>query len=390
MERPTRVIQPERAIARYGQLAERLLAALGETDPLADELIKTLNDPTIPFSQRDLDHWLKHGSLSTDELPTAAQRFFAQLESIPSWVDWKRVNKGGDVLFRSGILGGMVLGAKSLIYGYCAPGGNKPLVMSGRFRKMGKRRLGETSRFVEAVSQPGGMGRWGEGFAITVRVRLMHAQVRHLIWKSNTWEPDKWGAPINQHDMVATVLLFSSIVMEGLRQFGIQIAPQESDNMMQLWRYIGYLMGVKEELLPTSEKEANTIKQCIYETQAPPDDDARQLTRSLIDIPLIHSHNPQEEEAARKRIRVIEGICRGLIGDELADGLGLSRTPWRWAVPIAKQCIAPFDNIRRLLPPLHQLAITRGRAYWTFVIERDLQGKPTTFSRPTTLFSTPS
>jgi hypothetical protein len=49
-----------------------------------------------------------------------------------------------------------------------------------------------------------------------VRVRLIHARVRHALSRSPAWRPDAWGAPINQYDMAGTVLLFSSKLFEGL------------------------------------------------------------------------------------------------------------------------------------------------------------------------------
>src|SRR5207253_876560 len=94
-------------------------------------------------------------------------------ERIPAWVDWSLVDHGGEVLMRAGPLGGTVLGAESLVYGYCSPGGNKPLVMSGRLRQQAARRLNETARFVHATSLPRGLrppstGQpSGEGYRIT-------------------------------------------------------------------------------------------------------------------------------------------------------------------------------------------------------------------------------
>src|SRR5436190_2004130 len=82
---------------------------------------------------------------------------------------------------RRGLLGGLVLGARSLIYGYASPAGNKPLVLSGRLREAAAPRLHETSKFVSAIVRPGGLRPGGEGWRISVRVRLMHAQVRRMI-----------------------------------------------------------------------------------------------------------------------------------------------------------------------------------------------------------------
>jgi hypothetical protein len=45
------------------------------------------------------------------------------------------------VLLRTGFLGGIVLGFRSLVAGYCSPAGNKPLAFSGRLREAAPRRL---------------------------------------------------------------------------------------------------------------------------------------------------------------------------------------------------------------------------------------------------------
>jgi hypothetical protein len=43
--------------------------------------------------------------------------------------------RGGEVLLRHGFFGGIVLGFRCLVAGYCSPAGNKPLAFSGRLRE---------------------------------------------------------------------------------------------------------------------------------------------------------------------------------------------------------------------------------------------------------------
>ena len=66
------------------------------------------------------------------------------------------------------------------------------------------------------------------GWCLNVNVRLIHAQVRRMILCSGRWDADAWGAPINQHDELGTSLLFSVIVLEGLRQLGVRIAQADA------------------------------------------------------------------------------------------------------------------------------------------------------------------
>ena len=161
------------------------------------------------------------------------------------------------MLLRHGLLSGLVLGFKSLVLGYCSPAGNKPLVFSGRLTADVNRRLAETARFVEAVSHPRGLRFGAPGFTTTVRVRLIHARIRHALRHAPSWKTAEWGTPINQYDMAGTVLLFSSVLLEGLRDLGASVSADEEDAVLHQWRAIGRLMGVEDELLASSGWEAD-------------------------------------------------------------------------------------------------------------------------------------
>src|SRR5688572_29163272 len=131
----------ERFGARVDWLGNYLLAG----DPLADEAVAEL--AAVPDRQRVIDRALggaKSGVPALDALMAAVHK-------VPAWVRWEEVDRGGQVLFRAGVAGGIVLGAKALVYGYAAPAGNKPLVFSGQLKTQAPRRLNETAKFVAAV-----------------------------------------------------------------------------------------------------------------------------------------------------------------------------------------------------------------------------------------------
>ena len=102
------------------------------------------------------------------------------------------------------------------------------------------------------VTTPGGMERDQEGFKSAVRVRLMHSQVRAMLLQSDKWNM-AWGHPLNQWDSMATILEFSVIFLTGLRSLGFIFSKKEREAVVHLWRYVGYLMGVEERILPTCE-----------------------------------------------------------------------------------------------------------------------------------------
>lgn len=374
----------EAARARFGDRVDRLGAHLLQGDPAADDVIAAM--ATLPKGEG----WrLFERGLRGERIPGAPTELRHLIESaadVPAWVDWQTTDRGGEVLLRTGILGGMVLGARSLVLGYTTPAGNKPLVFSGRLKEQAGRRLNETARFVQAVARAGGMRPFADGWQITLKVRLIHAQVRSMILASGRWRGDEWGVPVNQHDMAATTLLFSSVMLDGLRKLGVRIERDEAEDYMHLWRWVGRVMGVDAGILPASEMEAHRLAELIAATQADPDQDSRDLTRALFDSGKIAAKTPRELRDAERRTRVGEMICRELIGDELADKLGVpSRPIHRAMMPLVRRFVASAGRVQRALPFGQRQAVEAGSRYWERVVTLGLEGTTYDFPLPKAL-----
>ena len=385
---PERVHNLAEARQRYGDRADRLVAWLTTCDPLADRLTEALM--ATPGGRGLFERALMNPTRPPGpDAPEPLRDFFAEVTRVPTWVDWGRVERGGRALHRAGFFGGITLGVKSLVYGYCAPAGNKPLVLSGQLARQTPRRLNETSRFVQAVTAPGGLRIGQDGFAIALRVRMIHARIRHLIRQSGRWRPERWGAPINQHDMLATNLLFSSVLLAGLRQLGFQLDRDEAEDYMHLWRVVGWLIGVHPELLPATEAEALDYEQLIFITQGLPDQDSRDLVDALLKAPL-HNIPPDATSAERARIqghvRFAQGLCRVMIGAELADALQIPSTPWEHAVVPVRAVVRGLEGLRRAVPGATEWAVEKGLAYWEHIIELGSEGRPALFEPPERLW----
>jgi len=378
---PSRFLVTPEAGRRFGDRLDRLAPYLTRVDPLADAVVEAFAALPPGEGFRRLERALTDGIGAVDGAPPALRALFERVDRIPFWVDWAAVERGGRAFLRAGPLGGIVLGLESLVLGYASPGGNKPLVFSGRLQEQAPRRLGETSRFVHAVSQAGGLRRSGDGLAITVKVRVMHAQVRRLLWQSGNWSVEPWGEPVNQHDMIGTILLFSVAMLDGFDKLGYRLAPREAEDLMHLWRYVGYLIGVEEELLPASRAEALETAAMIHATQGAPDDDARALVSALLESPLRGARTEEQRRAVRRRMPVIYGLCRALIGGELADRLAVPSSPWGRAIP-ALRPLASAAALANRLPVWRDLALDRGDRYWRTTVAEGLGRTPTNFAPP--------
>ncbi|HKT67841.1 MAG TPA: oxygenase MpaB family protein, partial [Terriglobales bacterium] len=182
----------ETAGAAHGTRAQKYVDFLWRTDPLADAVMEEF--ARIPEAEWRalLELALAKGIEGIPHAPEPLRALFQQLEDVPFWVDRERCNLGGATFMRCR-LGFAVLAMLSLPIIYSWPAGNKPLALSGQLVHRASQRLKDTTRYVFAVSQPDGLARFSEGFAMTVRVRLIHAQVRRLLLQSGQWRSDAWG-----------------------------------------------------------------------------------------------------------------------------------------------------------------------------------------------------
>lgn len=373
MQLPSRVVNADRARHDHADLFDHLVPWLFVEDPPADDVAEQLDGDWRPLHVA-----LERGP--GPDTPSSVRALLAAHQAVPLWVDRGRAARGGRVFFRTGLVGAVVLGARSLVSGFCSPAGNKPLALTGTLAQRGSVRLAETGRYVAAVSEPGGLLPGAEGWQISLRVRVMHAHVRRLLHRSGRWQASAWGAPINQHDLLATSLLFSSVFVEGVRDLGVRVTEEESEDHLHLWRWASWLMGVRLELLPDTEARAHELTKLILATQGPPDDDARRLVASLLRPPPSAAPRPYARELA-------QGLLYGLLPREQAEGLGLPRTPWRHAVALSRVAVAPVELARQLSSRVEERMVRFGERHWQHAVQSGLGSAPLRYAPPEALVS---
>ena len=378
---PARFVNVEPARARFGDRVDRLAPYLSRLDPLADAVVEMIESSPAQ-GWRMFSQAAAVGIAHVKDAPASLRELFGPVEDPPLWVDWAVLDRGGDVLLRAGPIGGLVLAVRSLVLGYASPAGNKPLILSGRLQDNAVRRLNETARFVQATCRQGGLRRFADGYQITLKVRLIHAQVRRMIVKSGRWREDLWGAPINQHDLVGTSLLFSAVLLDGLRKLGVRVSAEDGEAYMQLWRYSAHLIGVDPALVPCSELEAKRLAELIAATQAPPDEDSRKLTHALLSAGTTIAKTRAEKRNAERHRMFGAALCRELLGGELADQLGVEKTTWRLMLPFMRRFVSGMEFLRASVPLADVPALWAGSRYWDRVVEIGLSGATAEFGLP--------
>jgi ER-bound oxygenase mpaB/B'/Rubber oxygenase, catalytic domain len=135
------------------------------------------------------------------------------------------------------------------------------------------------------------------------------------------WDSEYYGQPINQEDMAVTLLSFSVNVLETIERTTLKGSLTRSDQeaYIHLWRYIGYLIGVHEDLNPCSglERAGGFMESAVIHLLHPDQRSvelARHLLHSVADRPPLYFSYGMHSETARS-----------ILGKELADGLGIER-----------------------------------------------------------------
>ena len=57
---------------------------------------------------------------------------------------------------------------------------------------------------------PGGMDRHADGWALSVRIRLVHATIRRLLGGSDEWDIEELGTPISAAHVGLAISAFSA------------------------------------------------------------------------------------------------------------------------------------------------------------------------------------
>jgi hypothetical protein len=231
-----------------------------------------------------------------------------------------------------GKVAGDVLLQLSLIGGYRFGGPADLLVATGSLTgPAAMRRLGETETWTLAVTTPGAMRRYEDGFKLTVHVRLMHALINDRFERGDRWDTARWGLPVNQADLAATLGLFSGALLIGARALGWLVTPRDARAVMHLWKYAGWLMGVDEDWLFDTERQQNVLNYHILRCQADQTPAGGALAAAIV-----AGEHGLDRGALRSwymHVRLL-GMLRYLLGRESMRDLGLPVT-FPWVVPFA-------------------------------------------------------
>ncbi|HEX8702339.1 MAG TPA: oxygenase MpaB family protein [Myxococcaceae bacterium] len=300
---------------------ELLNALRKQGDPLADETVGQLfEEGKVPAANALMKQLIVNEQMSVELLAPPLRDYFHQSGQLPPWADLRLVRQGEELFGRHGPHITAALFCASLPSCYAAVSIAQVLGLTARLETDPYRRIVETTQLIVDVMAPGGLAEGGRGLRSVQKVRLMHAAVRHLIRQRGTWD-SSWGQPINQEDLVATLLTFSTTVLRSLERMGCELTDEERRAYYHAWRVVGHVMGIDERLLPETPEEGARLQQVIERRLHGASAEGKALTRALLQ--LMEHVIPGN---------IFDGmpatLMRYLLGDETADLVSVPSASW--------------------------------------------------------------
>jgi hypothetical protein len=313
-----------------GAELEDLVGGLLRRDQVADDLVRAVREEhavTMPQVRAAL----AGAPLAPDAHP-ALRTFFATVEQPPAWVDDSLLERGGAASRRIGKDGFDILAFGSLLGGYRSGGALQPLVRTGRFDDT-LNRVGETGQWWLACTAPGGLARDGDGWRLSVHVRVMHAFVNYQLERDPDWDWEFRGTPINDYDRAGTIGSFSTSYLLQARALGIRIPADDAAAIMHLWSYVGWLMGVEERWLPRTERLGRRVLANVIAGFSAPEPSSARLGSGLVTM---HDSAPgiSRWRRAYERERALSMATFLNLGHGMRDVGQPLRPPWYPALRI--------------------------------------------------------
>lgn len=394
-----RVVNKERALARFGpELVYTLTDHCLQGDDLAYRALQSFRSLDARSGWRLFEKALEHGIEAVDDPPGDLVALFEQLDHVPDWVDDAQLYRGAIALWRAGPIVPMILAYPVIGVGFSGYGATRPLLFSRRMmeREAVGQRMIESFRFVVGAYTPGGMSRFGDGFKHTARVRMIHARVRLSLSRSAHWDWENWGIPINNFDAMHTQCgIFGVELVDALARSGVALSAREREDIFALTRYVGYVIGVPEEILHTGEEDARLKDDLHKLVDHPADDACREIIHSLIDFSCEESLGGYDVLPAwlakvmtpDRRKKLSHGLIQGWQPASVTAQMDIPRDHWRFVLPAVRPFMRAADRVARLRPQLDERRARKVLAEFNVAIAIAMDGDEHPLAEPEELAS---
>ena len=288
---------------------DRILVPWADTpeSAAADDLARLHADNWSRLGRvtRLMQEWQHNGALATwrandPQLPAQAnealEHYVHKARALPAWAEPGRIERAETTFFDYGPLSCVLLFCASLPECYVLPDLSDVLHATGQLERHTEYRIRATGAMIFPVMMRGGLATpGGGGVAQVLKVRLIHATVRHLILRgtpraaleryganerrpglgaiprlgalaglqqmhqalfAHGWRLGDDGLPCNQADQAYTLLTFGYVMLRGMRTLDQRLPRADEADTLHAWNVMGHLAGIEDGLMVHTMDEA--------------------------------------------------------------------------------------------------------------------------------------
>ncbi|MCC2957476.1 DUF2236 domain-containing protein [Massilia sp. IC2-477] len=357
----------------------RLLAGADGPHALA-ERVAALN--------RELVRWDSNGGLAAwqpgpdcdPQLGAALKDYLARCRQLPDWADVEKIDRAEHLFMDMSMLSCTLLFCASLPECYVLPDLSAVLHAAGQLEQHTDYRIRSTAAMIFPVMMRGGLtSPQGFGVAQALKVRLIHATIRHLILRgappaseavaapplaplrpagggmyhllyAHGWDSAERGLPCNQEELAYTLLTFNFVFLRGLRRLGLGLQRSDEEAYLHAWNVLGHLLGIERELMAWTmiDAEARFAEIQARARKAPRENDPRPPLAAAL----------MREMENQIPLRILKSfptlLTRRLCGPQSSRDLGLNGRVSLASRILFRLCfgaVRAFDAVLRLFVP---------------------------------------
>ncbi|MEU6723727.1 oxygenase MpaB family protein [Nonomuraea wenchangensis] len=345
-------------------------------DEEADPLVASLLDRgAVPEVNRLLWDWNRNDQPLPDGLPADLVAFIEKARQLPPWADRAKLETAATFNKSRGLYLNLLNGVGGGMLSTAIPKEARAVYYSKGGADM-EDRVAKTSLLGFAVGALNAYRPDGTCIVQSVKTRLVHAAVRHLLQQSPHWGGD---IPISQEDMLVTWHTLPTYAMRKMLEWQVPIKPAESAAYLHVWQVTAHMLGIRDEYIPATWDAANVQSDQILPRNMGPTPEGVELTDILL------GQLAEQTSPGSVSRPLCNALARYLVGDQVADWDGIRREPvWDPLIGSAWPKLVRFREGLIPLPLVPSIAWVIDEAVRQYILFFLTKGKETKIEIPTT------